>query len=214
MSTYIASIPQLEPVEESSVRHVRHLTRASAIQQGQAVSLEDSRQAEREFEDRRRARKQHLDVTAEEVEKAKRRKTAIDFIGAKEEYGAVMGAPVTRAELEASENRVIAAMTAAMTAALAAESARRYNSTAMSSADMDSFRLRPLPKTTTQVGENSPIGTICPADLFPRSMGDLKSLTEQNLSNLASWYGQDFGIQDDDELQTKRDKFLNFVVWG
>ena len=80
MSTYNVAIPQLEPVEEASVRRVRHLTRASAIQQGQAVSLEDARQAEREFEDRRRARKQHLDVSAEEVEKAKRRKTAIDLV--------------------------------------------------------------------------------------------------------------------------------------
>lgn len=121
-----------------------------------------------------------------------------------------MGAPVTLADLQASENRVIAAMTAL----LAAESARRYNSNAISSANMDSFRLRPLPKTTVQRNNNSPIGTVCPAKLFPTTMGDLKNLSEQNLANLATWYDQDFGIHDADQLQAKRDKFVNFILWG
>lgn len=83
MSTYNDAIPQLEPLQEAPIRHGGHVTRARAIQQGQAVTLEDARQAERECEDRRRAREEHLGVTAEKVDKTKRPKTTIDFIGAK-----------------------------------------------------------------------------------------------------------------------------------
>lgn len=51
------------------------------------------------------------------------------------------------------------------------------------------------------------VGTFCPPEMFPSSCQEWSTLTDQQISNLAAWENNDFGILEGDGLQVRRRKY-------
>ena len=177
-------------------------------------------QAEREIQDRKLARQLRPGSVSEaQIHASKKRKVAIEFAHAYETYGEAMtGAPVTQAALTAALTAQTATITAAIAAAIAAESARRYNSSSFAN---DNAPLRRIPKTVPNNPDappagvpNDAVGTRCPATIFPATKAAIFGMDQQQIDNLCAWYNQDLGIENDESIEAKRQKVLEFVFWG
>lgn len=59
------------------------------------------------------------------------------------------------------------------------------------------------------VVEPSAIGSVPPN--FPATMAALEEMTHQALSNLAAFYNCDFNVVAADNVNVRRDKFLDFI---
>ena len=191
---------------------------APAIAAGDPTSPSQLLDAEREVHERASARvHQGHSVTAAQLHASKKRKMAIEFSHAHEEYGeAMIGAPVTKAMLD----QQTATVTATITATIRAESARRLNTT--TALNNDNARLRRIPKTVKNDPQNPPpvgvpnaaIGQVCPPNIFPATKAAIHAMTQADITNLCAWYNQDLGIKDGDDIREQRRLVEEFVYWG
>lgn len=221
-----ASIDQTEALANSQARALD--TRAPALQDGEVVTAAHVRQAQREHKRRKLINEAGAGASADEVSASKIRMRAVEIAAAFEAHGdSLRGGPITQADLDRQTETLTASLTASFSAALTAESARRYNTIILQGVEpsKSTTKFRRIPKTvphlmpgrvivTPNVPQNPPVGARCPASLFPQNLAALNALNTQQLEDLMTWYNNDFDVQEDDSIEQRRAKFLDFLQWG
>ena len=155
-------------------------------------------------------------VTSNEIAHSTLRQTAVAMELASETYGAAVGAPLWAQQMQANIAQQTANI-AGVSARLDNVEARLFNAAIAYNAEFRPLRkVHPGHGTAspgTQVaaqGDEAPVGTVYPN--FPANMYDLMSMTRQDISRLAVWANETFGIQAGDTTIVRCHKFHSFVT--
>ena len=232
---YQFPIPASQPMADANAAGAA--LDAPAIAANSNRTIDDLTNCLRETKRRKTLKANHLNpptltsVTSNEIAHSTLRQTAVAMELASETYGAAVGAPLWAQQMQANIAQQTANIAQQMQANIAQQTAniagvsarldnveaRRFNAAVAYNAE-----LRPLRKVHpghgnaspgTQVaahGAEAPVGAVYPN--FPVNMNDLMSMTRQDISRLAVWANETFGIRAGDTAIVRCNKFRSFVT--
>uniref|UniRef100_A0A7S2U4Q7 Uncharacterized protein n=1 Tax=Attheya septentrionalis TaxID=420275 RepID=A0A7S2U4Q7_9STRA len=221
---YSIDIPASDPLADPNAQNVAPA--APAIEAGQLCQIEDVTNAMKELHSRKCQKTSNIDsVTEDEMAHSVARLAAVTS-----EYAAGVGAPAWATQMEARMHARFDTMDARFDTVDARlytteiqmaherlETAQLRNNRRIStSADAPLVPLIKViaglgPPTIGQVATNpplapAPVGTTYPGDLSPGSIRELEGMTLNQISVLAEWAHDNFGIVNEDLIRDRRAK--------
>lgn len=197
---------------------------APAIASGNPRTAADLVHATAETRARKRQKKvDNASVTDAELSQSIIRETAVAAELAAGAYG-IAGAPLWAAQLTANV-ATISATVAQIDARLRLGTARRRNlrnhGTRGGGATPPFHQLfkvhanlgPPLPGRAAQNPVAAPVGSIYPVGIAPATRDDLNNMTLGQISRLAEWANDNFGIVAGDGIATSRNKLLDHYLY-